>query len=304
MQTIIEPVSGFSAAPSAGSSPILTIPHVGRSFKGVDLRVIGEGPSSAVLDVRNVVDSIEVQVDGETVCTYWPKLWRQFTEYFNVTGDTPAVDYIHIPFKQLGLRNSEWGTRGMRNLQIKVNVVATLPSSTTFTDIQAHVEYFLEDAPRGEYIVHRVISAPTTVDGENNWTNLDFGAMQRLRRMFIMAPPVAGQLVLGGASGNISAYTAISRSRLKVGNLTVWDSKYQDLNYRNSRSPLVKIPSTQYGHLIDLDPGLDVEDWQVVAVGKNRLPVQLIVDWGNSVTATPVRIVIEGLEGERPAPKP
>lgn len=296
MQRIIEPLPPFPSAPSAGTSPVLLIPHAGRSFSGITLRVIGSGPSSAVLDVRNVVDSIEVLVDSQPVNTYKPKLWRQYTEYFNLTGDTPAVDYIHIPFASPGVPNSEWGTRGMKSLQVKVNVVASLPANTTFTDIHAHAEYFVEDAPRGEYIVHRIITPKMTQDGENVFSDLDFGDMTKIRRMFLMCLPATADLA---QTGSVNAYTAISRSRLKVGNLPVWDSKQQDVHYLAAKSPLIKVPSTQYGHLIDLDSNLDPEDWQIIKVGDRRLPVELRVDWGNSITATQLQIVCEGVQGAR-----
>ncbi len=296
MQRIIEPLPPFNGAPTAGTSPILNVPFAGRSFSWIALRVIGSGPSSAVLDVRSVIDSVEVLVDSQPVNTYKPKLWRQFTEYFNVTGDTPAVDYMLIPFASPGVRGSEWGTRGMKSLQVKVNVVAALPASTTFTDINAHAEYFLEDAPRGEYLVHKVITPKMTQDGENVFTDFDFGDMTKVRRLFFFCMPATADLAQTGA---INANTAISRSRIKIGNLPVWDSKLQDVNFMSAHSPLVKIPATQYGHLVDLDKNLDPDDWQIIKVGDRKLPVEVRIDWGNSITATQMVCLVEGVEGAK-----
>ncbi len=294
MQQVVELLPPFNTAPAAGISPVLTVPHRGRSFKWIALRVRGSGPSSAVLDVRNVVTSVEVLINNKTVSTYLPKLWAQYMAYLNVTSDTPAVDLLYIPFESAGVPNSELGTADVDTVQVKVNVVASLPANTTFTGIDAQAAYYLENAPRAEALVHRVITPKMTATGENVFSNLDFGSIVRLRRLFLMCLPDTADLA---QTGSVNANTAITRARLKVGNLTVWDATAEQLNFLLDHSPLYKRPSTQYGHFIPLDLNLDARDWQIIRVGDKPQPVELIIDWGNSITATQLQIIAEGTEG-------
>lgn len=298
MQQVLQPLPPFNSAPTAGTSPVLTVPHRGRSFKWISLRVRGEGPSSAVLDVRNVITSIEVLINDKPVSTYLPKLWQQYVAYLNQNGDTPAVDYILIPFEAAGIRDSELGTADIQTLQIRVNVVAALPSSTTFTGIDAHACYYLESVPRAEALVHRIITPKMTADGENNFSNLDFGSIVKLRRLFLMCLPATADLAV---TGSLNAYTAITRARLKVGDLPVWDSTKQATDFLLHQSPLYKIPGTQYGHMIPLDLNLNPGDFQIIRLGDTRLPVELVIDWA-TVTATQMLIVAEGTEGVKVVP--
>lgn len=294
MQRIVQPLPPFNSAPTAGTSPVLTVPLRGRSFNWIALRVRGSGPSAAVLDVRNVVTSVEVLINDKPVSTYLPKLWVQYVAYLNQNGDTPAVDMMLIPFESPGVGKSELGTADISTLQIRVNVVAALPASTTFTGIDAQACYFLESVPRGEAFVHRVITPKMTADGENNFSNLDFGSIVRLRRLFLMCLPATADLAQTGA---VNANTAITRCRLKVGDLPVWDAKAEDVNFLLNQSPLYKIPVTQYGHFIPLDLNLNPADFQTIRVGNTPLPVELVVDWGNSITPTQLLIIAEGTEG-------
>ena len=300
MQRIVQPLPPFNSAPTAGTSPVLTVPHRGRSFSYIALRVRGSGPSSAVLDVRNVVTSVEVLINDKPVSTYLPKLWAQYAAYLNQNGDTPAVDMLLIPFESPGVRGSELGTADIETLQLRVNVVAALPSSTTFTGIDASACYFLENVPRAEAFVHRIITPKMTAAGENVFSNLDFGSIVKLRRLFLMCLPATADLAVTGA---LNANTAITRARIKVGDLPVWDAKSEDVNFLLNQSPLYKIPGTQYGHFIPLDLNLNSDDFQVIKLGDTRLPFELVVEWDSGVTATQLLIVAEGTEGVRIVPK-
>lgn len=288
MQRILQPLPPFNSAPTAGTSPVLTVPHRGRSFTHINLRVIGSGPSSAVLDVRNVVTSIEVLINDKPVSIYLPKLWQQYVGYMNQNGDTPAVDMISIPFESPGVRGSELGTADIETLQVRVNVVAALPASTTFTGVDASAGYFLESVPRAEAFVHRIITPKMTAVGENVFSNLDFGSIVKLRRLFLMCLPATADLAVTGA---LNANTAITRCRIKVGDLPVWDAKSQDVNFVLNQSPLYKIPGTQYGHFIPLDLNLNSDDFQVIKLGDTRLPFELVVDWDAAVTAAFAQIL-------------
>lgn len=299
MQRILQPLPPFNSAPIAGTSPVLTVPHRGRSFSFIQLRVRGSGPSSAVLDVRNVISSIEVLINDKPVSTYLPKLWQQFVAYLNQNGDTPAVDHILIPFESPGVANSELGTADIQTLQIRVNVVAALPANTTFTGIDASACYYLENVPRAEALVHRIITPKMTAAGENNFSNLDFGSIVKLRRMFLMCLPATADLAV---TGSLNAYTAITRARLKVGDLPVWDSTKENTDFLLHQSPLYKIPGTQYGHFMPLDLNLNDKDFQIIRVEDTRLPVELVIDWDSGTTATQLLIVAEGTEGVRVVP--
>ena len=77
----------------------------------------------------------------------------------------------------------------------------------------------------------------------------------------------------------------------------MWDATAEQLNFLLDHSPIYKRPSTQYGHFIPLDLNLDARDWQIIRVGDKPQPVELIIDWGNSITATQLQIIAEGTEG-------
>lgn len=299
MQRIVQPLPPFNSSPVAGTSPVLTAPHRGRSFSWIALRVRGSGPSSAVLDVRNVVSSIEVLINDKPVSTYVPKLWQQFVAYLNQNGDTPAVDHILIPFESPGVANSELGTADIQTLQIRVNVVASLPANTSFTGIDASACYYLESVPRAEALVHRIITPKMTAAGENNFSNLDFGSIVKLRRLFLMCLPDTADLEVTGGK---NARSAITRARLKVGDLPVWDSTKENTYFLLNQSPLYKIPGTQYGHMMPLDLNLNANDFQVIRVGDTRLPVELVIDWNAVVDVAQLLIVAEGTEGAKVVP--
>ncbi len=280
MQRIIQKLPPLSSAPTPGTSPAFVVPIRGRSFAWINLRVIGSGPSSAVLDVRNVVDSIELLINDRPVSTYRPKLWTQYTSYLNLQGDPRAVDCINIPFSSLGIPASELGTKDINSLQVRVNVVGALPASTTFTGIDGVACYYLEDVARGEAIVHRVISPKMTAAGENVFTNLDFGDIVKLRRLFFMCLPATADLAVTGA---LNAYTAITRVRVKVGDLPVWDMKKEENDFLLADSALYKVPGTQYGAFVPLDLNYNSGDFQVIRVNDQPLPVEVIVDWDGAV---------------------
>lgn len=299
MQRIVQLLPPFNSAPTWGTQPVCNVPLRGRSFNWIALRVIGTGPSSAVLDVRNVISDIEVLINDKPVSTFKPKLWQQYLAYQNVNGATPAVDMIWIPFEVLGVPNSELGTADLDSLQIRCTIAAD-PTSTTFTRIDAWACYFKENAPRAEAFIHRIVTPKMTAAGENVFSNLDFGGIVKLRRMFLMCLPATADLAV---TGSLNAYTAITRARIKVGDLPVWDATKELVNYALARSNLYRVPSTQYGHMIPLDLNNDARDYQVIRVNDQPLPVELIVDWDSGTTATQLLIVAEGTNGVVLSPK-
>ena len=303
MQRIFQPLPPFNSAPAVGTQPVCNVELRGRSFNGITLRVRGTGPSSAVLDVRNVITDVEVLINGKPVSTYKPKLSAQFRAYENTNGDTLPVDYLYIPFEQPGVRGSELGTADLDTLQIRVSVVAALPANTTFTGIDATASYFLESVPRAEAFVQRIITPRMTTLGENVFSNLDFGSIVKLRKLFLMCLPATADLE---ATGTANANAAIQRVRIKVGDLPIWDAKREDVDFLVAQSPLYKRPASQFGHLIPLDLNLDPADYQVINLNNRALPFEMIVDWDPTLAGNPLvpvfaaaqlLIVAEGTEG-------
>lgn len=297
MQRIFAKLPAFTGA-AVGTQPTCTPDILGRSFDFFMLKVVGtKVTADAAMDFNRFVDQVDILVDGKVVSTYYPKQERAKALLFNANGDTIPTAFFHIPFVRPGIPNSEWGTSDLKSIQIRCTIPSSFATGGALTRIEGWMGYYLEDAPRGEAFVNRVVTPVTPGAGTNVIDRLEIGALARIRNLFFTCPPAAANLTNGDAE-------AITRVQVTVANTLVFDMEKDTVSALLAVHPLYKLPATQYGFFVPFDLNNQAPDFQTVRIGDTQLPVRVEYFWDTTITATPaaIQIIIEGTEGVKLVP--
>lgn len=292
MQVITAKLPAFTGA-AVGTQPTCTPDILGRSFIGFVLKVVGtKVTADAAMDFCRFIDQIDVLVDGKVASTFYPKQERAKALLFNANGDTIPTAFFNLQFVRPGIPFSEWGTADLKSIQIRCTIPSSFATGGALTRIEGWMQYYLENVPREEAFVNRVVTPVTPGAGENTIDKLEIGNLARVRNLFITCPPAAANLTNGDAE-------AITRVQVRVGDVDVFDMEKDTVSAILASHPLYKLPTTQYGFFVPFDLNNQAPDFQTVRIGDTPLPVRVVYYWDTTITATPapVQFIIEGTEG-------
>ena len=291
-----------------GSTSVCELPILKRSFHDLTLKVEGTGPNGTTLDVRHVIESVELFQSGKSKSLIRPNQFMRYQEFLNATADPIPTNVLFIPLARPGVRGTDWATGDMESFQISVKLKAALynvsgQSAAAFTRLTGNMTYEPLPAPanRGDVYLHQTISQPAPSAGWNTIDNLTVNNLAALSRLFFMCQAP-------GTDTTDFRAAAITQVKIRIGEVDVYNQTKAIVETSLVYNPFYKSATSSaltMGFPVMLDRNNRIEDVPRLFDGRSRLPVRVEYYWDTAIAAVaPFDILIEGVEpGTAPAAK-
>ena len=283
-----------------GANSVCALPLLKRSFHDLTLKVEGTGPNGTTLDVRHVVEYVELFQSGKSKLLLKPGQFLRYQEFLNTTDDAFPTNALFLPLARPGVLGSDWATGDMESFQISVKLKSALynvngQSAAAFTRLTGSMTYEPLAAPvnRGDVFLLNTISQPAPSAGWNTIDNLTVNNLAALSRLYFMCQAPGTDLTDLRAS-------AINQVKIRVGEMDIYNQTKALVEIFLTHSPFYKNgvgSALTMGFPVILDRNNRVADLPRLFDGRSRLPVRVEYFWDSAVAApAPFDILLEGIE--------